>query len=249
MEKSFDIPIQDLMQQVIGINGLADGEITAIPDVNIPTICKAEKRYGIKRIDSSLRRLERRYGTDFVMRFKCIIEDPSSSLADVGRHFGLSREYVRQIFKKIYGFPYTEIYKKKMLLKRLKADSIKFSSGRLKYVKKVMDKITSMGLDPKIRVEAKSQFLLTNNNLSVAVMHSSNLRQIGNGKYFYVNVIHRQKNCCDFFILSYLYNGSNGYHIIPNEYMPKEGAMIAISSNNNSKYSRFKDAWHLLGNL
>ena len=244
------MPIQGLMQQVIEINDLVDREITTIPDVNIPTVRKLRKRYGVKRADSSLRRLERSYGPGFVMKFKSIIKDPFSSLSDVGRHFGLSREYVRQIFKKIYGFPYTEIHKKKILLRRLKADSIKFSSGRLLYVKKVKDKITNMGLDPKILVEAKSHFLLTNNNLRVTVLHSSKLRQIGNTKYFYVSVIHKQRRGCDFFILSYLNNGDNSYYIIPNECMPKEGAMISISSNNtNGKYSRFKDAWHLLVNI
>ncbi|HUV59098.1 MAG TPA: helix-turn-helix transcriptional regulator [Desulfatiglandales bacterium] len=251
MKKSFDMPIQDLMQQVIEINGLLiDREIINIPDVNIPTICKLRKQYGIKRADSSLRRLERRYGPGFVMRFKSIIEDPSSSLADVGRHFGFSREYVRRIFKKIYRLPYTEIYKKKILLRRLKADSLKLSSGRLMYVKKVKDKITNMGLGPKILIEAKSYFLLTNNNLRVTVLHSSKLRQIGNKKYFYVNVINKQKQGCDFFILSYLNNGDRSCYIIPNECMPKRGALIMISSNNtNGKYSRFKDAWHLLVNI
>jgi len=248
MKKSFDMPIQDLMQQVIEINGLLiDREITNIPDVNIPTICKVRKQYRTKRADSTLMRIERRHGPGFVIRFKSIIEDPSSSLADVGRHFGFSREYVRQIFKKIYRFPYTEIYKKKILLRRLKADSIKFSSGRLRYLKRVKDKITNMGLDPKILIEAKSHFLLTNNNLRVTVLHSSKLRQIQNRKYFYVNIINKQRRGCDFFILSYFNNGDSNYYIIPNAYMPKAGAMIAISSNNtNGKYSRFKNAWNLL---
>jgi hypothetical protein len=250
MKKLFDMPIQNLMQQAIEINGLVDREITNIPDVNIPPICKGGKQYGIKRADSSLGRLERRNGPGFVMKFKSIIEDPASSLADVGRHFGFSREYVRQIFKNIYGFPYTEIHKKKLLLRRLKADSRKFSSGRLMYVKKVKDKITNMGFDTKILIVAKSHFLLTNNNLRLAVLHSSKLRQIGKSKYFYVNVINKQRQGCDFFILSYLNNGNSGYYIIPNECMPKKGALIAISSNKtNGKYSGFKDAWQLLVNI
>ena len=241
------MPVQRLMQQVIEINGFVDREIINIPDVNIPTTRKVRKQYRTKRANSSLMRLERRYGPDFVMKFKSKIEDPSSSLADVGRQYGFSREYVRQIFKKIYGFPYAEIYKKKTLLRKLKADSLKFSSGRLVYVKKVKDKITNMGLDPTILIKAKSHFLLTNNNLKVTVIHSSKLRQIGNSKYFYVNVINKQRQGCDFFILSYLYNGDSCYYIIPNEYMPKAGAMIAISSNTtNGKYSKFKNAWNLL---
>jgi hypothetical protein len=250
MKKLFDIPVQDLMQQVIKINGLVDSQIANTPDVNIPTIYKVGRQYKLKRGDFSLERLEIKYGPGFVIRFKSIIEDPSSALADVGRHFGFSREYVRLIFKKIYGFPYTEIYKKKKLIKKLKVDSLKFSSGRLMYVKKVYDTIRSMGLNPKILIESKSHFLLTNNNLRLTVLHSSKLRQIGNTKYFYVNVINKHRKGCDFFILSYLNNGDSGYYVIPNECMPKKGALIAISSNHtNGKYSKFKNAWDLLGKI
>jgi len=247
VKMSFNMTIKDFMKQRVESDGLVDREIANILDVSIPTARNLRKRYGIKRADSSLRRFERSYGPEAVRRFKCIIEDSSSSLADVGRHFGFTRENARWIYKKIYRSPYTEAYKKKILLRRLKADSLKFSSSRLMHLKKVKDKITNMGLDPTILVEAKSHVLVTNNNLRVAVMYSSKLRQIGNKKYFYANVINKQRQGCDFFILSYLNNGNSTYYIIPNEIMPKKGSMIPVSSNNtNGKYSRFKDAWHLL---
>jgi hypothetical protein len=247
VKTSFNMTIQDFMQQVVEIDGLGDREIANMLDVSIPTIRKVRKRYGIKRADSSLKRFERGYGPDAVRRFKGIIEDPSSSLADVARHFGFTRENARRIYKKIYGSPYTETYKKKIFLRRLKGDSLKFFSGRLMHLKKVKDKITEMGLDPVILIKAKSHVLVTNNNLALAVMYRSKLPQIRNKKYFPVNVVSKQRQGCDFFILSHLSDGDSTYYIIPNEAMPKKGAMIPVSSDDaNGKYSRFKDAWHFL---
>jgi hypothetical protein len=247
VKKSFNMTIEGFMKQRVEGDGLFDREIANILDVSIPTVRKLRKRYGLQRANPFFRQFERSYGPGAVRRFKSIIEDASSSLADVGRYFGFTRENARRIYKKIYGAPYTEVYKKKILLRRSKADSLKFSSSRRMHVKKVKDKITTMGLDPTIVVEAKSHILKTNNNLSVAVLYNSKLRQIRNKKYFYVSIISKQRQCCDFFILSYLNNGDSGYYIIPNKFMPKEGTMIAISANNtNGKYTRFKDAWHLL---
>jgi len=249
VKKSFNMTIKDFMKQRVEGDGLFDREIADILDVSVPTVRKLRKWYGIKRANPFFRQFERNYGPGAVRRFKGIIEDSSSSLADVGRQFGFTREYARQIYKKIYGVPYTETFKKKILLRRSKADLLKFSSSRLMHVKKIKDKITTMGLDPTIVVEAKSYVLMTNNNLSVAVLYTSKLRQIRNKKYFYVGAISKQRRGRDFFILSYVNNGDSGYYIIPNKYMPKEGTMIAISPNNtNGKYTRFKDAWHLLGN-
>lgn len=249
VKMSFNMTVKDFMKQRVESDGLVDREIANILGMSIPTTCKLREQYGIKRADSSLRRFEGNYGPGAVRIFKRIIEDSSSSLADVGRHFGFTRENARQIYKKIYRSPYTEAYKKKILLRRLKVDSLKLSSSRFMHLKKVKDQITKMGLDPTILIEAKSHVLVTNNNLRIAVMYSSKPLQIGIKKYFYVNVINKQRQGCDFFILSYLDNGNSAYYIIPNEIMPKKGSMIPVSSNNtNSKYSRFEGAWHLLVN-
>ena len=247
VKKSYNMTIKDLMIKKLQKDGLIDREVANMLNMSIGAVRKLKKSYGIRKTDFSLKRFEERYGPGSVRRFKCIIEDPSSSLADVGRYFGFTRENARQIYKKIYGLPYTKTYKKKLLLRRLKTDSLKFTSNRLMHLKNVMDKITNIGLDPKILIEAKARVLVTNTNLRVKILHSSKLRHIGNKKYLYVSVLSKYRKDYDFFILSYLDNGNSGYYIIPNEHLPKEGTMIAVSSNNaDGKYTRFKDAWDLL---
>jgi len=250
VKRSFHMTVEDFMKQRVGRDGLADRDIAHILHIRPSTVGNLRREYGIRRPHPFFRHFERRYGPGAVKKFKAIIEDPATSLADVGRSFGFTRETARQIYHKIYGFPYTEAYQKKLLHRRSKADSLKLSSSRvLIHLKTVKDKLTDMGLDPTIVVEANSHLLVTNNNLRVAVFYNAKLRQTGTKKYFAVKALHRQKQGCDFFILTYLNNGVRGYYIIPHRYMPQKGTMIAISADNtNGKYTRFKDAWHLLVN-
>lgn len=244
---SFNMNVEDFMRQMVEINGLVDKEIAEMLNVSIRSVWNIRKEYRLRKTGITLRRIERRYGPNAISRFKTIIEDPSSSLADVGRHFGFSRENARQIYKKIYGRPYTKTDKKKMLIRRVKADSLKFSSGRLIHFKKVKDKLTNIGLDPKIQNKARSHFLLTKNGLKVGVINTSNLIDVGNKKYFHVNQVRKLREGCDFFILACRNNGNKTYYIIPNKVMPKKGTMIQASSNDtDGKYSLLRDAWHLL---
>jgi hypothetical protein len=247
VKQSFNLTLKEFLKQKIEGDGCFDREIADSLHVSISMVHTLRKHYGMERTDSSLRRFENTYGSGAVRRFKDIIENPCSSLADAGRAFGFSRENARRVYHKIYGFPYTEAHRKKMLLRRLKPDELQCPSRRLRHVRAVKDKMISMGLEPTTVVKAKSRLLVTNNNLRVAVLHSSKLRQIGNKKYLYVAVINKQRRDCDFFILSYRHHGASGYFIIPHQFMPKEGTMIAIPPHrSNGKYTRFKDAWHLL---
>lgn len=244
---SFKMTVKDFMRQMVEVKALVDREIAEMLNVSIRSVWNIRREYGLKKVGISLRRFEKSYGPDAVRRFKTIIENPFLSLADVGRHFGFTRENARQIYKKIYVSPYTETYKKKMLVKRLEADSLKFNSGRLIHFREVKDKITDIGLNPKIKFKSNSYSLMTQNGFRLAVMHTSNLIEVGNKRYFQVNPVSKLKQDCDFFILACLNNGNKTHYVIPNKVMPKKGTMIPASSNGaNGKYSQFRDAWHLL---
>jgi hypothetical protein len=249
VKRSFHMTVKDFMKQKVEKDGLTDTEISHILHIHWSTVGNLRRQFGLKKPHPFYRHFERRYGPGAVKRFKAIIEDPSTSLADVGRSFGFTRETARQIYQKIYGFPYTEAYQKKLLHRRSKADSLKLSSSRqLIHLKTVKDKLTTMGLDPTVVVQGNSHLLVTNSNLRVAVFYNLKLRQTGTKKYFAVKALHKQKQGCDVFILTYLDKGVRGYYIIPNRYMPRKGTTIAISADDtNGKYTRFKDAWHLLG--
>jgi ribosomal protein S24E len=249
VKRSFHLTLKDFLKQRIEGDGFFDREIADTLHVSISTAHKLRKQYGIKKADTVLKRFETTYGPGAVQLFQDIIEDPSTSLSDVGRSFGFTRENARQVYQKIYGFPYTEAHRQKLLHRRSEADSLKFSSRRLIHLKAVKEKLTAMGLAPTMVFEGNVYLLLTNNNLKVGVLYNGKLRQIGNSQYFAVRPIHKQKQGCDVFILTYLHKGVRGYYIIPHRYIPKDGTMITVSADDtNGKYTRFKDAWDVLVN-
>ena len=94
--------------------GLYDYEIGALLGVCPVMVGKIREHFGLKRTPTQiraqfLRRLERKYGPEIVSKFHQTLKDPKISLQDLADHFGFSREYARQLFKKIHGFPYSRL--------------------------------------------------------------------------------------------------------------------------------------------
>ena len=100
---------------------LYDYEIAAMLNVRPSLIGRVRSSIGVKRSNGFPRRFERTYGRGAVETFKKMIEDSDNSLSDVGRHFGFSRQNAWLVSRKIYGYPYTKIFMKKILTKNQKA--------------------------------------------------------------------------------------------------------------------------------
>ena len=135
-ETASDTALDGFVRRTADVRAQPDRDIADRYKLTLPTVRQGRRRYQRKGVDSPLGLFKQRYGPDAIRRFQGIIEDPYSSLADVGRQFGFTRENARQIYEKIYGFSYTETYKKKILLRRLKADSLRSSSGQLIHLRR-----------------------------------------------------------------------------------------------------------------
>jgi hypothetical protein len=111
--RHFGLTLYEFMRQKVEKDALYDYEIAKILRVSRGQIGKVRRELGINRSDGFPARFERRYGKESLSQFKNMIEDPAISLADVGNHFGFSREYARQVYREIHGFPYTIAYRRK----------------------------------------------------------------------------------------------------------------------------------------
>lgn len=144
----FGTDLYGFIKQKAQVDGLYDYEIASLLKASDSMITKLRNAYGIKRVNGFSRRFDRKYGKGSVERFKKMVENPDSTLAETGRHFGFSKEYARQVYKRIYGSAYTEAFKKKRLIKKKK----KGLTGRTKRTKQfgdqteVREKMKSMGL-------------------------------------------------------------------------------------------------------
>ena len=131
VEEKFKRNIPPLIGKEFGIERLPDEDTGASIGITPVSVEKITKIYEKKRLESFSRRFEEIYGGGSVTVFQRIAKDPRKSLADVGAYFGFSREYARQVFRKINGYPYTITHKEKVLVRK------KFGSTRIN-VKKVL---------------------------------------------------------------------------------------------------------------
>ena len=120
VKEHFGMDLYDFIKCKVEVESLYDYEIAHILNVEASRIGPLRKSLGIRRSNGFSRSFEGRYGKGAVDRFKKMIENPNNSLSDVARHFGFSRQYAWQVYKKIYACSYTEAYKRKRFEKKRK---------------------------------------------------------------------------------------------------------------------------------
>jgi AraC-like DNA-binding protein len=146
VQERFNMGLREFIKQKVGVENLYDYEVADIMSVDSSLIGKLRKHLGLKKATVFPRQFERSYGEGAVERFKNIIEKPNNSLADAARHFGFCREYSRQVYEKIYGYPYTETFRSKRVEKRRRLLDERIKPKRIKSLIKVTEKMESMGL-------------------------------------------------------------------------------------------------------
>ncbi len=219
------------------------------------------KVYEAKKRERFFKRFEDDYGQGSVDEFKEIIEDPSSSLAEIGRYYGFSRENARLIYRKIYGFPYTQAYKKKLEARRKvrerlrQGGAVKLKRKRRLYIDKVMQKAESLGFSAMTRSTGNPNNILIN-GYKVNIKGAPRPIQVNKNGYFSISRTNLERKDCDFFICLCRSVGNDTYYVIPYDAMPKYGANMPVdkhgqgekrsSTHRSSKYSQFKEAWDLI---
>jgi hypothetical protein len=247
VKDKFGVDLHQFLIQKVEGESFYDYEIATMLNVSTTSIRKLRNAFGIKRANGFSRRFETIYGTGAVNTFKHLIEDPKVSLTDVGKHFDFTREYARQVFQKLYGYPYTEIHKKKQELRRkerlLNGNEASNSMSRFKEVKK---KIKSMGLLSD--GEAREGLSLTlSNGYKLAIRATSTPVRIGKKQYYRINNSKCAIRDFDFFICLCKQYKEDIHFIIPSDIMPQSIlTLLPNAGPDQSKYARFKEAWNLL---
>ena len=225
-------------------------------------LCRGDREFhDAKRQKRFLKRFEDNYGQGSLDIFKEIIEDTYSTLADIARYFGFSRENARLLYQKIYGFPYTIAHKKKLEEKRKiregpkQKKAVQLKSKRRFYIDRVMEKAESLGFTIIARSTGNLNNILIN-DWKVNIKGASGPIHVSKNGYFSISRTNLERKDCDFFICVCQSVENDTYYVIPYDAMPKYGANIPIdnhskgkkrpSTQRNSKYSQFKEAWDLL---
>lgn len=247
VKERFGTDLSGFLKDKVEKELLYDKEIGEILNVEQGYIGKLRSAFGIKRGNGFSRRFERKYGPGAEETFRTMIENPDVSLSDLGRFFGFSREYARQAYEKIYGYAYTEAYKKKLIARAQgRLDTPKIDQ-RLGLVMQVKERMQSLGLFPNVRTRGRHHMLQTN-GYHIAVKCTLKPLSYSGKKYFYI--ANATGVCADYdFLIALCRSQEDSIHyIIPRHAMPTCGvSLYPEASPDKSKYAQFREAWHLLG--
>lgn len=246
VRERFDMGLCEFVRHKLEAESLYDYEIAGILNVDGAFISKLRKAFGIKKANGFSRRFENTYGKGAIETFKKIMENPDNGLADVASHFGFSREYARQVYKKVCGRPYTEVFRKKILTRKHKKLDARMKSGSFASLIQVTEKMRSLGFAPRMTNKG-SAFTLFANGYKLALRCTSKPIFVGRKRYFRISHGARSNGQCDFFICLCRNNGKSIHYVIPRHAMPRYGLCLSLDAGpQESKYAKFKEAWHLL---
>lgn len=247
VRERFGLPLDEFLKQKVKGDTLYDHEIAPLLNVSTSSVRKLRHAFGIERANAFSRRFEKTYGEGALERFKSMVQNPSNSLADVARSFSFSREYARQVYKKIYGTPYSNVLQSKRRARKNRRIADKWKkSKQAETLKEVMAKIQSLGMIARISNKGREYMIFVNQYKLILRTTSKPVTLHGN-EYFRINI----KNCvdtdCDFFICICRDKGKDTYFIIPSQVMPNSVvSLLPDATSDRSKYARFREAWHLI---
>jgi|GEM_PF-1482614 len=244
--EQFNMGLREFMRHKVEVESLYDYELAGILNVDASLISRLRKTFGIKKANGFSRRFESRYGRGAVDTFKKTIEHPGNSLVDAARQFRFSREYARQVYKKVYGRPYTEAFRRKMLTRKRKNLDAKMKTKKFKSLIKIVAKMRSLGFVPRIANKGPAFTILANGH-KLGLRSTSKSAFVGRKHYFRISQGPGSNRHYDFLICLCKNNEESIHYVIPRHAMPKYGVyLIPEAGPRESKYAQFKEAWHLL---
>ena len=241
---NFGVSLLELMKHKVEVEALPNYEIANILNIRRKHVRELIEYFALNKSKAFPARFEKRYGRGAVNIFKTIIESPNKSLSDVGRYFGFSREYARQVYKLLYGTPYTQAFRNK--IKKLSVPKTPARKPRIQYLYELTDNLRSFGISAHI-IKDKSINRIIANGFKLDIRISSTYKMVGRKKYFRIIYTKGLNLDCDFIICICEDMHLRTHYVIPRDIMPAGGiCLIPQANHNESKYTEFKENWKLM---
>jgi hypothetical protein len=98
--------IEQFIRTKIELERFTDAQIARLLNVGTSTVSHWRKKFHIKPADKFKRKFQEKYGPDALASFDIMIRH-GATLQEIGRSFGFSREYARQVYNKLYHGSYS----------------------------------------------------------------------------------------------------------------------------------------------
>jgi hypothetical protein len=245
VQEEFGLSVYEFMKQKVEAESLYQYEIADLLNLDVKKVGQLSRHFGLRKKNGFKRRFNLKYGKGAVNIFKTMIENTENSLSDVGRHFGFSREYARQVYENLYGYPYTKTYKRKQSEKRIHRIALK-RKAKISYMREIVKKMMSLGIDAHI---IKEDFLyrIGSSCFRMDIRICKKPSYFGDKQCFRIAYDEAYIADCDFVIFICESGDKRIHFIVPKEFIPKSGICLFPEDGRRvSKYSKFKEAWGLV---
>jgi hypothetical protein len=245
VQKEYGLSVYEFMKQKVETESLYQYEIADLLNLDVKKVGQLSRHFGLRKKNGFKRRFNLKYGAGSVEVFKSMIEDSKNSLSDVGKHFGFTREYARQVYEKLYGHPYTKTYERKRAEKRIYRIAMK-RKAKMSYMRDVVEKMIFLGIDAHI-IKEDYLYRIVSSCFRLDIRVCKKPSDLGDKKCFRIAYEEAYISDCDFIVFICESEEKRIHFIIPKKYIPKSGICLFPEDGRRvSKYSKFKEAWGLL---
>ena len=98
--------IEQFIRTKIELERFTDAQIARLLNVGTSTVFHWRHKFHIKPADKFKRKFQEKYGPDALASFDLMVRH-GATLQKIGRSFGFSREYARQVYNKLYHGSYS----------------------------------------------------------------------------------------------------------------------------------------------
>ncbi len=247
VRERFNMDLHAFLRQKIEKESYYSYEVAEMLDMSVSDVRILRNVFGVKRGSVFEKQFKKKYGRGSLETFRIMISDSDTTLADVGRYFGFSREYARQVYRKIYGKPYTQNHERKMAVWQERSEKSKKYYPVPEAAYKIISKLCTMGYRPEY-IKPGSRYWIAVNGYRILLRSGRHPARNGRQLYFQINLDRKlSKKELDFCICMLGYGTTEIFYIIPTDIL--NGYSISLPTAENAhgkKYANYLEAWHLL---
>ncbi len=199
-----------------------------------------------------------KYGFNIVEDLESCKVNPYHTLADVARKYGVSRERIRQIYKKIYDEPYTKKYKEcKEKIQNQEISCERDPRNKVKWYKqntnstwwerslteeRFLEECQKRGLDVIFPYDKRIDCIVNGyyikvKNCAISTKTSPTQKVL----YYRYNIQYTSVKLVDFFAL--WHEKTNSFFIVPNLFRARDNGVMIYISDDKSNYYTAKNRW------
>lgn len=234
IKSDFGKPVCQVLQNLLEAEHY-DYEIANVLQIQVKHVATLRRLCKLERANTAKRHFREQYGQGAVERFKQLATDPLCTLTSIAEYFGFSRSNASIAYHRLFGQPYSDL--KKAKLRAREHDRLK-ARNSYKIAKMAAKLLRRRGLKIEMVLNSTGRIELRLNNIQIKPIE---LRQHVIGKRKYYN-LHSTVNGCDF-ILGI--RSPKTVYVFPISVLPL-GRVNIPTGNRESKYKRYRNAWHLL---